>query len=266
MSSALHVAEHGAGEPTCVLWLHGALVAGWMWDAQVAALPGYHHLVPDLPGVGRSAAAGTTGVDGLATAMLELIDQRAENKPVHVVGLSLGAVVALRLLAQAPHRCTSAILSGPLARPVTGPLVIMQHLLLALYGRAAGARVVARALGLPEDVRAAFLETARATPPETYRQLLPELYARPLPAQALDTIDIPILLVTGSRDTRITCNSVRDLLATLPAAQAYWADGLGHQWNAEDGERFSRMVAAWLAGDAMPAGLSPVAPDGTAPA
>ncbi|MEQ8858647.1 MAG: alpha/beta hydrolase [Pseudomonadales bacterium] len=268
MTTAPFVAEYGVGQPDSVIWLHGALVGGWMWDEQIAALPDYHHLVPDLPGIGLSAEAVSAGeagdLDAMAAALVDLCRERCGDRRVHLVGLSLGAVIGLRMLSQAPERFDRAILSGPLAKPLKGPIAALQELVLFLYQRPWGARLVARILGLPDDVRDAFLATAAATPAETYAGLMPEVYRAPLPGADLSAIPNPVLLVTGDRDSRITRDSVRLLLQRLANAQGYWADGLGHQWNAEDGERFSAMVAAWLTGQPQPPGLSAIARDQTA--
>ncbi len=258
MTSPLFVLDTGgAGQPP-VLWLHGALVAGWMWTEQIHALQGYRHLVPDLPGVGQSADAGCEDLDAVATSLIELCRDRCGDQPVHLVGLSLGAVIGLRMLSHAPDRFARVVLSGPLAQPLRGPLASVQSLILMLYRHRWSAALVARLLGLPEDVRQAFLATAEATPAETYTRLLPELYRSPLPATGLDRIGNPVLLVTGDRDTRISRDSIRVLLTRLANARGCWADGLGHQWNAEDGARFSAMVAAWLGDRPLPAGLTEI--------
>jgi pimeloyl-ACP methyl ester carboxylesterase len=252
----LHVVDSGSAERGTVVWLHGALVAGWMWTEQVARLPGRRHLVPDLPGIGGSYGAACASIDDAADILIELCRARSPGAAVDLVGLSLGAVVGLRMLSRAPELFGRAVLSGPLARPVTGPLAWLQTLILALYHRPMAAGVVARVLGLPADVRNAFLDTARTTPRETYRRLLPELYAHPVRTDQLPQIHHPLLLVTGSRDTAVTRNSVLDLLAALPRAEGYWADGLGHQWNAENGALFADMVGAWLDDAPLPPGLT----------
>ena len=50
----MYVAESGPADGTPIVFLHGAMVAGWMWTEQVQGLAEYRCLVPDLPGMGRS--------------------------------------------------------------------------------------------------------------------------------------------------------------------------------------------------------------------
>ncbi|MDV7392139.1 hypothetical protein RZS08_12320, partial [Arthrospira platensis SPKY1] len=51
----MYIEEHGPADGAPITFLHGALVGGWDWLAQTAALSDYRCLLPDLPGVGRSA-------------------------------------------------------------------------------------------------------------------------------------------------------------------------------------------------------------------
>ena len=91
-----------------------------MWDPQIPALaPRYRVVRYDTRGHGESPVPETTcSIDDLADDLLALID-RLGTPNVHLVGLSLGGMTAIRLAARNPDRvrslallCTSALL-GP---------------------------------------------------------------------------------------------------------------------------------------------------------
>lgn len=106
------------GDPT-VLWLHGCGQgdsAMSNWSALISSMPGWHHIAPDLPGVtdpqvGVKALGIGATVELRAAAVLALIDELGLDR-VHVVGNSLGALITLRLLLDAPQRFGRAVLMG----------------------------------------------------------------------------------------------------------------------------------------------------------
>ena len=67
-----------------------------MWQEQIAELRGaYHCLAPDLPEHGGSMAVTPFSIAGCAQQIADLIQERAQGGKAHVVGLSLGAQVAV---------------------------------------------------------------------------------------------------------------------------------------------------------------------------
>ena len=60
-------------------------------------IQGYHCLVPDLTGFGKSSQQGPFEMDRAADAVAELIRSRVSTSRAHVVGLSLGAQVGVQL-------------------------------------------------------------------------------------------------------------------------------------------------------------------------
>ncbi len=54
--------------------------------------------------------------------------------------------------------------------------------------------------------------------------------------------------------------SMAAVAATMPNAEAVIAPGVGHGWNGEAPELFSRMIRAWLTGTPLPHELLPLLP------
>jgi 3-oxoadipate enol-lactonase len=114
--ATLHYRQHGDAGPAVVL-LHGLGSSSADWPEQQAALaPAHRVLALDLPGHGASPLpSGRLTVEGMAAAVAALLE-RLDEAPAHVVGLSLGACVALRLALGAPSRVRSLTLINPFAR------------------------------------------------------------------------------------------------------------------------------------------------------
>lgn len=113
----LHVADSGDG-PETVVFSHGALFSGVMFDPQVAALNRtYRCVVYDHRGQGRSAIPKSGyDLDTLtddAISLIEILD----IGPCHFVGLSMGGNVGLRLAIRRPDLLRSLTLIGCNADP-----------------------------------------------------------------------------------------------------------------------------------------------------
>lgn len=98
-----------AGEK--ILWVHGYTIDSSLWTELWNALPGYSHIGIDLPGHGLSSslAAGQT-LRGLG----ERLAAAALREGIcHVVGLSLGSIIALQIALSRPADFASLCLAAP---------------------------------------------------------------------------------------------------------------------------------------------------------
>jgi pimeloyl-ACP methyl ester carboxylesterase len=242
----MYVAESGPADGTPIVFLHGAMVAGWMWTEQVQGLAEYRCLVPDLPGMGRSGDDTWVDFADAADRVAELIRERCSDGSSHLVGLSLGGVVGLNLAARHPEVLRSLLVSGVPSGTIPGPLRAMSRVLAWLYGRPSGARFVARAFGMPdEESQQAFVDTARSTDPAALRLVMDEVARAPLPA-GLEDVAVPTLAVVGTKDTKPALRAAPTLQATMKDTRAYLVPDVGHPWNAEQPQLFTDMVRAWV--------------------
>lgn len=243
----MYVAEFGPADAPPIVFLHGSMVAGWMWMGQVEDLsPDHRCIVPDFPGFDRSGDDKWTSVAATAAMIADLITSRCPAGSAHVVGLSLGGMIGLRLALDHPSRVRSLLVSGVPSGRISLPVRLLSQVLLWMYPRPWGARIVARAFGIPDDEsREAFMQTARRTDPRALRAIMVEVNEAPLPAE-LDRLAAPVLAVVGERDTKAARRTVPYLVEALPRVEGRRVKAVGHQWNAEDRSLFSDMIRSWI--------------------
>ncbi len=260
----MYVEERGLDTGAAIVFLHGSMVAGWMWAEQVAALSdAYHTIVPDLPGMGSSASEEWTSFAGVAESVADEIVRCAPDG-AHVVGLSLGGIVALNLAASHPELCQSLLVSGVPSGSLSLPLRLLSTAMGAAYGTRFGSRAIGRLFGLSDaESMEAFVATALATDGSAIRAISSEVASRPLP-DGLERINVPTLAVVGDKDTKPARRAVPWLAATMPNAKGAEVPGVGHQWNAEEPTLFSDMVRLWVAEQALHPSLVEV-PGATTP-
>lgn len=99
MTAPAGLTDLGAGRP--LVFLHGWSVDRSFFNGQrPLALEGFRVIAPDLPGHGETpAGTGPATISGLADAVAGLLRQPALDKTV-LVGWSMGATVALDLIAR----------------------------------------------------------------------------------------------------------------------------------------------------------------------
>jgi pimeloyl-ACP methyl ester carboxylesterase len=251
----LHHTVHGDGGPP-VLLLHGlgSCAADWVW--QTAALePAYRVVALDLPGHGASPlpAAGVT-IERMADDVAA-VAARVSDAPAHVVGLSLGACVALRLALQAPARVRSLTLVNPFACVrLRGPgdvarLATRLALLAAAPMPMLAAHVARRLFPWPEQraLYDAAVASLAATPRRGYAASMRALARFDVRGQ-LAAIRRPTLVVAGDRDLIVPLGPKLALAAAVPGARVEIVPGSGHATPYDQPAAFNDILLKFLAG------------------
>ena len=97
----------------CVVFVHGALNDHSVWTllARWYAHHGWRVLAVDQPGHGRSGGPPLASVEALADWLLALLDA-AGVRSAHLVGHSMGSLVALEAASRAPGRADGLVMVG----------------------------------------------------------------------------------------------------------------------------------------------------------
>lgn len=94
-----------------VLWIHGYTLDATTWEPLWSLLPEWSHYGIDLPGHGASAALRPRTT--LADLGRQLADTAADCGVRHVVGLSLGSMIALEVATSHPDAFATLTLAAP---------------------------------------------------------------------------------------------------------------------------------------------------------
>jgi len=102
-----------AADGPCVVFIHGALHDHSVWTllARWVAHHGHRVLAVDQPGHGRSGGPPLASVEALADWVLALMDAGGVDR-AHLVGHSMGSLIALEAAARAPARASSLVMVG----------------------------------------------------------------------------------------------------------------------------------------------------------
>ncbi len=249
-----HTLRGGAGPP--VVLLHGLGSSSADWPEQHTVLEARYRVVAvDLPGHGGSPLpSGPLTIESMARDVAALL-ARLDAEPAHVLGLSLGACVALRLALAAPGRVRSLTLVNPFARvQPAGPgdlaRLALRMILLGTAPMDTVAAHVARRL-FPWPEQRALYESAvaslAATPRRAYFAAMRAL-ARFDARGQVAAIRQPTLIVAGDRDTSVPLAAKVALAAAIPRANLLVVPASGHATPHDQPETFNRALLEFLAG------------------
>jgi 3-oxoadipate enol-lactonase len=240
-----------------VVLLHGLGSSSADWPEQQAVLQARYRIVAvDLPGHGGSPLPpGRLTIEGMAREVAALQAGMGEE-PAHVVGLSLGACVALRMALQAPALVRTLTLVNPFARvQAAGPGDVARLALrLLLLGTApmesVAADVARRLFPWPEqrELYESAVASLAATPRRAYFAAMRAL-ARFDARGQVAAIRLPTLIVAGDRDTMVPLAAKAALAGAIPGARLLVIPASGHATPHDQPAAFNRALLEFLAGD-----------------
>jgi pimeloyl-ACP methyl ester carboxylesterase len=250
--------ERGSGSET-VVFAHGLLFDGRMFDAQVAALAGrFRCLTFDFRGQGRSAVTPDGyDMDTLAEDAAALIAALGAA-PCHFVGLSMGGFVGLRLASRRPELLRSLALVDSSADPEPAEN-LPRYRLLNTIARWLGLRVVAGRV-MPIVFGRSFLrDPARREVRELWRQRIvsrdrrgitravPGVIYRDGVQDELPGIRVPTLILVGEEDVATPRERSERMRAAIPGAELVVVPRAGHSAPIENPEAVTAALAELLA-------------------
>ena len=244
---------HGQGDP--VLLIHGLGSSTEDWDPQVEALRRDFTVVSyDVRGHGKTAKpAGKYTVPQFAEDAARLIEHLGLG-PVHVMGLSMGGMIAFQLAADRPELVRSVIIvnSGPemILRTWKERIAIVQRrAIVRLMGMSKMGEVLSvRLLPAPEHaaLRATFVERWGRNDPGAYLRALSALVGWSVMAK-LPAITCPVLVVTGDQDyTPVAWK--RAYTSKMPHASLVVIPDSRHMMPVETPQRFHDAIIPFLTG------------------
>ncbi|EHN73032.1 hydrolase [Streptomyces sp. NRRL WC-3753] len=247
--AGLHLAETGDTGPL-VLCLHGIGSSSAAFAPQTEALAAAGHRVVawDAPGYGRSADPdGDLTLDDYADTAAAVIRARAAE--AHVVGVSWGGVIALRLATRHPDLVASLTVADSTPGSGTGPekaaamrarVPELERLGPRAFAEERGPRLLSPDAP-PELVRRVVDTMAGSIRTPGYRQAAESMAATDLRGELAD-VTAPTLVLCGDQD-RITGPDASQVLAGGLHRTAYViVKDAGHLANQEQPEHFN----AWL--------------------
>lgn len=267
----LHVVEEGKGDEL-VLFLHAVGGDSSSWSGQLEFFSDKYTCVAfDMRGHNKSSlsdcseGARNVSITDFAIDAIELIQSSGFLK-AHLVGLSMGGVVALEIFKQRPDLVQSLCLANSWAHhpESAGRVAFMEErlakgslaessreLIPDLFAGHADIEMIDAAIEVEASKdKNVFLDSWRSMFSVDYRAMVP-------------SIDKPVLLIGGSADgVTPTEPLLTEIKEKLPLAQLIEIEGAGHFSNLDSAEKFNQFLSIHLRRARSKSGSRAIVADG----
>ena len=200
-----------------VVFLHGLGETRDVWNPVIKQLPQTECISLDV--LTKKPPLDSWSLEDVCTQIANSL-----TEPVHLVGLSLGAVIALKIAVTHPGKVSSLFVSAPQAKP--------PKLLMSL-----------------QKTLMRVLPTKWVCPPQLSKPelvgVLDSLKGLDLTSQ-LPTLSMPVTVVCGSTD-KVNLPAARKIAGLIPTAHLEVIQGAGHQWHATHPQLFACYLTKHLA-------------------
>jgi 3-oxoadipate enol-lactonase len=255
------------GDPAAspLIFLHGIGGAARAWRGQIADFSNdYRAVAWDMPGYGGSAPLATVTIATLADALQNFLVAIGTSKPF-IVGHSIGGMIVQEWLIRHPTAASAVVLAqtspafgkadgdwqksfiearlGPLSRGET-----MASLAPGLVAELVGENPDADGMAVARDCMA-------TVPEASYRASMMALLGFDR-RHALKDIEVPALVLSGSRDRNAPAPMMAKMASYIPRATYVELEGAGHLVNLERPDAFNSAVKQFLAANVAVTGVT----------
>jgi len=238
-----------AGQGHALFLLHGMNGNSRSWAPQLKAFSDSYRVIAwDAPGYGESDPVAPDA-DAYAAQAAYLLDH-LEVKRTHVIGHSMGGVIAERFCARHLDRAASLVLSGthwgnaapegaPLAAKYARRLQELEDMPAEEYGKVRAGKM------LPSSPQPDVFDLVAGVASEMRRegllnggQMVEKTDNRPF----LPALKLPVLIITGDHDPVVKPQRSEAMMEFLPSVRARSLPGVGHAAYLEAPDVFNRAV------------------------
>lgn len=244
------------GEGVSLVLVHGHPFDRSMWREQTAAFGSkYRIIAPDLRGYGESeAVADKTMLEEFARDIAALLDELKVDNLV-LCGLSMGGQILFEFYRLFPQRVRALVLADTFAqlddaerkqaRYDTAERLLREG--MHDYAEEVLPKMIAPAtIEKQPAVAAHVLSMMRGTSPKGAAAALRGRAERPDYTPLLPQINVPTLIVVGSRDEFTPISDAEFMRHRIRGSKMAVIEGAGHMPNLENPAEFNRVVEEFL--------------------
>ena len=236
----MHLEEYGKENDSVIVMLHGANFVH-CFGRQYVLAEDHHIVVPHIMGFGEEAER-VFHTDECIGELAALI--RSFDKKVLLVGFSLGAQLAFRLVSEQPGLFCAAVIVSPWLEkkePELSAVMRMNEKQLASFQKKGRCNLIGLMNGLPSAQRKEFVGQMQKVKIETIKNSVDNgITFDSVPGFA--NVDLPVIALAGAKEQPGVINSVKKMAEMNGKCSCEIWDKAGHNIPPVFAKRFNQLL------------------------
>jgi len=244
----LHYQEYGDKNASLMVFLHGGGVSSWMWDKQIQYFSHYHCITIDLPEQGASNYTENFSIQLSAEKVNELIEKKANDKEVIVIGFSLGAQVTIQMLSINPNLIDYAFINSALVRPNSFLRKMIRpsiKLTFPLVKNRSFAKLQSKTLYVDNEYFDTYYKESSQMKSDTLIRILEENMSFKIPNN-FNKAKGKILVTVGEKEKAVMKKSAIDIVSSNANCIGIVIPNVGHGISLKNPNFFNQMIEKWI--------------------
>ncbi len=238
--------EHGNNACPTVVMLHGAFFVE-TYGRQYTVGEQYHLVVPHIKGFGKAASE----IFETNAAIVELVELIEPFAPVYLIGFSLGAQLAFKLVSEYPAFFKRAIIVSPWLvnkSPVPDEILNANLKQLSQMKNRVFCKMIGIMNGMPRKQRNELADAMQLVSEETVMNCVDNhISFETVPH--FEQCRVPVLAIAGSKENDDIKNSVRRMADTNVFCECQIWEKAGHNIPPVFHRRFNQAMTAFFGTD-----------------
>jgi 3-oxoadipate enol-lactonase len=247
---------HETGEGFPLILIHGVGLDHAIWELQVAQFSQYYRVITyDMIGHGEADKPQEEYTLSQFVDQLEQVFQALELQQAHIVGLSMGGLVAQSFAAQHPDKVAALIIVSSVAKRT-------EEQRNAVWGRVSQVEQSGHTSTIDAAIQRWFDETFQLLHPKTVQTIRERLVSNEPAAYLaaykvfasadeetypkLQQIACPTLIITGELDKGSTPEMAKLMAEAIPNAKAVILPNIKHMLPIEAADAFNALALAFF--------------------
>ena len=245
--------ESGQQNTQSILFLHASGSSSQMWRHHFAVFEqDFHCIAVDLPGHGSSRDIEWTDFDEVAEMIVTIIKSRAHGRP-HLVGLSLGGSLILKLLEKHASLVDKVIVDGASSQPIKGycNIITLIYLISLVKNRKFIANLMTKMMrkdDVSEEVCRTFVKDLQRASTKSFRRAMSQANLLQLDL----SFNNPAFFVSGEKEFETMHESHQVLAQQNAGSECAYYPGKGHAWLLSDFGTHIQLLHYFLQNDKFP--------------
>lgn len=250
---SLFIDERGQQNPKSIIFLHASGSSSQMWRHHVAALEqDFHCILVDLPGHEASRDIEWTNFDDVVEMIVDIINSKVHGKP-HLVGLSLGGSLILKLLEKHSSLIDRVVVDGASPQPIKGyrKIIAIIYLMSFLKNTKFVANLLTKMMqkdGAPVQDVQNFVADFQRSERRSFRRAMSQANLLRLDLQ----FDNPAFFVSGGKEAETILDWHHRLADKNARSECAYYPDKGHAWLFSDVDTHIQLLGYFFQGATFP--------------